>query len=89
MNAQKYGDDFFVVSFEGKNALDEFLIHMHFFQVFRGEEKGEKGTKIEKKIRSIFSFGFLILEKLGTFRSGVYYVVNLRKIQLKLCSSIM
>ena len=87
MNAQKYGDDFFVVSFEGKNALDEFLIHMHFF--FKVRKKGEKGTKIEKKIRSIFSFGFLILEKLGTFRSGVYYVVNLRKIQLKLCSSIM
>jgi len=51
VNAQKYGDDFFVVSFEGKNALDEFLIHMHFFQ---GEEKGRKGYKNRKKNQKHF-----------------------------------
>ena len=56
MNAQKYGDDFFVVSFEGKNALDEFLIHMHFF--FKVRKKGEKGTKIEKKSEAFFRLVF-------------------------------
>lgn len=56
VNAQKYGDDFFVVSFEGKNALDEFLIHMHFF--FKVRKKGEKGTKIEKKSEAFFRLVF-------------------------------
>jgi len=42
VNAQKYGDDFCIVSFEGKNALDEFLIHMHFFSKFFEVRKKEK-----------------------------------------------